>query len=128
MTNEELENTSEIRGYTDLLVWQRAMELAEEVYRLAAMLPDIERYGLAPQIRKATISIPSNIAEGHSRQTTGHYRHHLQIARGSTAEVQTQLQLMVRLHQIPQSNIAKAMSLSEECMRMLATLINRLRQ
>lgn len=73
------------------------MELAEAVYRAAAALPDTERFGLANQLRRAAVSIPSNIAEGHARQARADYLRLLRIARGSVAEVSTQLELAERI-------------------------------
>ncbi|HET9917630.1 MAG TPA: four helix bundle protein, partial [Candidatus Binatia bacterium] len=72
-----------VAGYQDLLVWQRSMDLVERVYRLTASFPRSEQWGLTAQMRRAVISVPSNIAEGYGRQATGEYRHHLSIGRGS---------------------------------------------
>jgi four helix bundle protein len=116
-----------MKGFQELVVWQRAMELCEEIYRVAAKLPEQERFGLVQQVRRAAVSVPSNIAEGHSRQSTGDYRHHLQMARGSAAEIQTQLILAQRMAMIPPGTATKAMNLADECMKMLATLISKLR-
>ena len=80
-----------IRHYRDLEVWQRAMDLVEQVYRIAKTLPAEERYGLTSQIQRAAVSIPANVAEGHGRTHRGDYLHHLSIARGSLAELETQL-------------------------------------
>ena len=71
-----------IRHYRDLEVWQKAMDLVEQVYRLAKALPPEERYGLTSQIQRAAVSIPANIAEGHGRLHRGDYVHHLSMARG----------------------------------------------
>ena len=78
--------------FRELKVWQHAMDLAEEVYRFTATLPAEEKFGLVSQIRRAAVSVPSNIAEGNSRATRGEYLQFLGIARGSLAELQTQLQ------------------------------------
>jgi len=117
-----------VRGFRDLVVWQRGIELAEEVYQVTRRLPREEMFGLTQQLRRAAVSVPSNIAEGHSRQSTGDYRHHLQMARGSAAEIQTQLLLAERLDLLPPGTNTKAMDLAEECTRMLATLIKKLRK
>ena len=81
----------------DLTVWQRAMELAEAVYELTKLFPTEELYGLTSQLRRASVSIASNIAEGRGRSSDGEFRYFLNIAQGSTYEVQTQLLLARRL-------------------------------
>lgn len=84
-------------SFRDLLVWQRGMEIVEAVYRLSAEFPKTETYGLTSQVRRAAVSIPSNLAEGHTRATTKEYLQHVAVAQGSLAEVETQLELAVRL-------------------------------
>ncbi|MEX2185356.1 MAG: four helix bundle protein [Pirellulales bacterium] len=85
-----------IRSFRDLEVWQRAMDLASEVYSLSASFPKAEQYGLTSQIRRSAVSVPSNIAEGHSRKSTREFLNFLSIALGSVAEVQTQTELAHR--------------------------------
>jgi four helix bundle protein len=85
------------KNYRDLIVWQKAMALAREVYSLTGQLPKNEAYGLAVQIRRAAVSIPSNIAEGHGRLTDSQFRHFLGNARGSLCEMQTQIELAIDL-------------------------------
>jgi four helix bundle protein len=82
-----------MRSYEDLLVWQKAMSLAKEVYLLQKRLPKEETYGLGDQIRRAVVSVPSNIAEGFGRGSDSEFKRFLAIARGSLFEVKTQLQL-----------------------------------
>jgi four helix bundle protein len=89
--------TETVRNYKELRVWQGAMELVESVYRLSAAFPAEENYGLKAQIRRAAVSIPSNIAEGQSRASTKEFLNHLSIAQASLAEVETQLEISVRL-------------------------------
>ena len=84
------------------------MELVELVYKLAAKLPREEKYGLTSQLQRAAVSIPSNIAEGHARESTREYLRYLLIARGSMAELETQLLLCVRLSFLTESDIAQA--------------------
>lgn len=84
---------TQIRTYRDLIAWQRSMDLAREIYRMTEQLPIAEKYGLVSQIRRAAVSIPSNIAERHARGTTVDYARFLRIARGSFAEMRTQLEL-----------------------------------
>ena len=82
-----------VKRYEDLVVWQKAMQLAKMVYGVQKQLPKAEIYGLGDQIRRAAVSIPSNIAEGFGRDTEKEFRHFLSIARGSLFETKTQLQL-----------------------------------
>ena len=86
-----------VKTFEELIAWQKAMELAEAVYRLQKSLPKEEVYGLGDQIRRAVVSIPSNIAEGFGRDSTKDFQHFLAIARGSLFEVKTQLTLAHRL-------------------------------
>ena len=81
------------KSFRDLRVWQAAMDLVEQVYTLTQMFPKQEMYGLASQMQRAAVSIPSNIAEGHTRAYSKEYLHHLSIARASLAELQTQLEI-----------------------------------
>lgn len=86
-----------IRSYRDLLVWQEAMVLAELTYALSASLPGDERFELSAQMRRAAVSIPSNIAEGYARDSKAAYAQYLKIARGSLRELETQVLLSGRL-------------------------------
>ncbi|HEY3319507.1 MAG TPA: four helix bundle protein [Planctomycetota bacterium] len=86
-----------LQSYRDLLVWQKAMDLVVSIYTLSRSFPNDERFGLTSQIRRASISVPSNIAEGYGRSHRGEYLHHLSIARGSLMEVETDLLAAVRL-------------------------------
>ena len=113
--------------YKDLIVWQKAMDLTTEIYRLTKNLPKDELYGLTNQLRRATVSIPSNIAEGNARTSTGDYVRFLSIARGSTAEVETQLLICVRLEYLTQEDIEPALKLCDETGRMLTSMIKKLR-
>ena len=115
-----------VAGYQDLLVWQRSMDLVERVYRLTASFPRNEQWGLTSQMRRAVISVPSNIAEGYGRQATGEYRHHLSIGRGSLLELETQLLLSKRLKYLQPSDAGSVISEIEQISKMLATLISKL--
>lgn len=86
-----------INSYKDLVVWQKGMDLVESVYNISKKLPVAEQFGLISQLRRAAVSIPSNIAEGYGRQSTGSYKQFLPIARGSLLEVETQVLLCIRL-------------------------------
>jgi len=86
-----------MRGHKELIVWQKAMEMVTEIYRLTRNFPKEEMYGLVSQMRRAAVSIPSNIAEGQGRQSKGEFRQFLGIARGSYAELETQIEIAKNL-------------------------------
>ena len=86
-----------INSFRDLRVWQAGMELVEQVYLLTQTFPKQEMYGLASQIQRAAVSVPSNIAEGHTREHSKEFLHHLSIAQASLAELETQLEIATRL-------------------------------
>ena len=86
-----------VRTFRDLIAWQKGMALAQMVYRASASMPKEERFGLTIQMRRSAISVPSNIAEGHARQHRSDYLRFLKIARGSLAELSTQIELAVSL-------------------------------
>jgi four helix bundle protein len=86
-----------INSFRDLRVWQAGMELVEQVYLLTQTFPKQEMYGLASQIQRAAVSVPSNIAEGHTREHSKEFLHHLSIAQASLAELETQLEIAARL-------------------------------
>ena len=113
--------------YKELIVWQKAMDLTVEVYRLTKTMPKDELYGLTNQLRRTAVSIPSNIAEGNGRASTGDYVRFLIISRGSTAEVETQLLICVRLDYFTQEDIEPALKLCDETGRMLTSMIKKLR-
>jgi four helix bundle protein len=89
--------------HRNLDVWQLAMDLVVKVYGFSNQLPDLERFGLVTQLRRAAISIPSNIAEGAARGSSREFARFLLIARGSLAEIETQLELAERLHHVRKS-------------------------
>jgi four helix bundle protein len=117
-----------VRNYKELLVWQRAMELACEAYALTGRLPKEEMYALGDQIRRSAISVPSNIAEGYGRNSTRDYVRFLSIARGSRYELETQLLLCVRLGYIAESDIERAIQLGTEVAKILNVMITKLSQ
>jgi four helix bundle protein len=116
-----------IRTHRDLLVWQKSMVLVTEIYRKSQRFPVQEQYGLTSQIRRAAISIPSNIAEGFGRQSTGDYLRFLNIAVGSLFEVQTQIEIALNLQFINQSDFEEIFEKSREIDRMLSSLIQKLK-
>lgn len=111
-----------ISNYQDLIVWQKAITLVEEVYRLVRFLPKEELYALSNQMRRSAISIPSNIAEGQQRKSTKEFLNFLSIAKGSSAELQTQLIICERLHYLTKEQIRPCMELLEEVRKMLSKL------
>ena len=108
----------EIRSFRDLLVWQKAMTLVEDVYTLTEEFPRSEQFGLSIQLRRAAVSIPSNIAEGHARRT-GYFLNHLNMAVGSQAELQTQLELACRLRFVERSQVEPLLVAGAEIAKML---------
>ena len=117
---------SEIKNYRDLVIWQKGIALVKEIYLLTQKFPQTEIYGLSNQIRRAAVSIPSNIAEGQSRQHTGEFRQFLHVALGSLAEVDTQLVIAKELTYLPQEEMVTAEQLTVELRKMIHTLIKRL--
>ncbi len=111
------------RSFRDLQVWQKAIELSLAVYALTAVFPHDELFGLTSQLRRASVSVPSNIAEGADRGTTGEFRQFLGIAKGSNAELQTQLIIARSLHFGEPTNLDRCESLSAEVTRMLLGLL-----
>ena len=112
--------------FKELLVWQKSMDLVEMVYGLVRLLPPEERYELSSQIRRAAVSIPSNIAEGEGRKSNREFLRFLSIARGSRAELETQLLLAQRLGYLSKEQIAPAITLCNEIGRMLFALMENL--
>ena len=108
-----------VKSYRDLLVWQRAMELVEVVYEVTAKLPARESFGLTSQLQRAAVSVPSNIAEGHARESTREYLRFLRTSRGSLAELETQLLLCERLKLLSADDIAQSISISDELGKMI---------
>jgi four helix bundle protein len=117
-----------ITSYRDLFVWTRAMDLVEACYKLTKELPQSEIYGLSSQIRRAAVSIPANIAEGHGRRNLGEYLQHLSIANGSLKELETHLLIADLLRYFAVNEIAPALDTCAEIGRMLSGLIQKLRQ
>jgi four helix bundle protein len=118
--------TSAVRSYRDLIVWQKAMELTKSIYRLAGNFPTYERYGLADQMRRSAVSIPSNIAEGQARQHTAEFRHFLFISLGSLAELETQALIAHDVGYLSIEALSDLEALFSEIRRMLHGLIRQL--
>ncbi len=111
-----------VRQYQDLIAWQRAMDLVEAAYRCTASLPPDEKYGLTQQIRRAAVSVASNIAEGQGRGRSPDFARFLRIANGSRQEVETQIILAGRLQMIRTDVIEQLLQLSAEVGRLIAGL------
>lgn len=111
-------------GFRDLKVWQVSLCLAEEVYRLSAQFPKHETYGLVSQMQRAAVSVPSNIAEGQARNSSKEFYHFLGIARGSLAELETQLVLAQRLGYLGGEQASPVLEMAEEVGKMLKGLQN----
>jgi len=109
--------------HKDLIVWQKSRKLVRTIYTLSRNFPREEIFGLTNQIRRAAISIPSNIAEGYNRHSDKEFTHFLKIAKESAGEVDTQLILSVDLEYLQESEIQEALALNQEILRMLGTLI-----
>ncbi|MGH9969111.1 MAG: four helix bundle protein [Pyrinomonadaceae bacterium] len=117
-----------MKSFRELRVWQAAMDLVEKVYRLTRRFPKEETYGLVGQIQRAAVSIPSNIAEGHTREHLKEYLHHLSIAQGSLAELETQLEIATRLKYLLPKQLREILSEGNALGRQLYALRNSLRK
>ena len=109
-----------LRSFEDLIVWQQSMLLAREIYKLVQVLPVEERYALSDQMRRAAVSIPSNIAEGQARNTSKEFIQFLHIAKGSNAELITQLLLCVDFGYLTEEQIHYARQLSYKVAQLLS--------
>jgi four helix bundle protein len=118
---------SRVQSFRDLLVWQKSMELTVAVYRITQSFPREEGFGLTSQLRRSSISIPSNIAEGQGRLNTREFRQFLGVARGSNCELQTQLEIARRLGLGDAQLLKDAESLSHEIGKMIFTILGKLR-
>ncbi len=116
-----------ITNYRDLKVWQLAIDLVEAVYRLTEDFPRNELYALTQQIQRAAVSVPSNIAEGHARASSKEFLHHISIALGSLAELETQLTVAARLRYLESSTLEPIFGKTEEVGKMLHGLQKTLR-
>ena len=119
-------NTNTTRSYKDLVVWQKGIQLAKLVYGLTQAFPSEEKFGMVAQMRRAAVSIPSNIAEGQARHTTGEFIQFISHAEGSLAELDTQLILSMELKFCRESAAKPAFRLLSEIRRMLNALRRKL--
>jgi four helix bundle protein len=109
-------------SYKDLIAWQKGILLVKHKYKLTSIFPGEEKFGLISQLRRAAVSVPSNIAEGQARRTTGDFIHFISNAEGSVAEVETQLIIAVELSFCSQAQAETCFSVNDELHRMLNAL------
>jgi four helix bundle protein len=108
--------------YRELVAWQRAMDLVTAVYRISALFPREELYGLTAQVRRAAVSVAANIAEGQGRGAGNEFAHYLRIARGSVQEVETQLLVAERLGYVSETLLKEALAVADEVSRLITGL------
>jgi four helix bundle protein len=118
----ESRESSKVKSYRDLLVWQKSMDFAMQVYDIAKTFPKEELYGMTSQMKRSALSIPSNIAEGSSRRTTGEFLRYINIATGSLAEIETQIIFAARRKFIAQIKEEILLKDADEISRMLQGL------
>ena len=118
--------SGEIRSYRDLLIWQKGMALAKQIYAMTRAFPGDERYGLTAQMRRAVVSVPSNIAEGQARHGRRGFVQFLSHAEGSLAELDTQLTLAVELGYCHPSDAGESLATVTELQKMMASLRGKL--
>lgn len=119
--------SAQIKSFRDLVVWQKSMNLVERVYSITKQFPADERYALTSQLKRASVSVPSNIAEGYGRNSTADYIRFLKISLGSLYELDTQLELAIRLKLAHDEETKDALELCVEIEKMLVALISKLR-
>jgi four helix bundle protein len=113
-----------VQSYRDLIAWNKAMELVTEIYRVTHNFPKEELFGLMSQLRRAAVSIPSNIAEGKGRLSKGEFRQFLGNARGSLAEVETQILIAQNLSYLDEPEINRLLAMVEEVGKVLNGLLS----
>lgn len=119
-------SSSGIRGYRDLIIWQRAMSIAEQTYVLTGSFPKDEIFGLTSQARRAAVSIPANIAEGYGRGSRPSYANFVRIAQGSLKELETHLLLAQRVGYLSEDAMEAVLGDADELGRMMRVLLNKL--
>ena len=115
-------------SYRDLLAWQKAMELITQIYRVSQKFPSEELYGMVSQMRRAAVSIPSNIAEGQGRLTKGEFIQFLGIARGSLLELETQILVAQNLHYLDEPTLKNLLGLTSEVGRLVNGLLGAIKK
>jgi four helix bundle protein len=114
-----MDRNEKSKGYQDLVVWQRAMDLVVRCYEMTSAFPRGEQFGLTSQLQRAAVSVPANIAEGAARHHTNEFLHHLSFAYGSLAEVETHLHIARRLGYLEDSDVESTLMQTQEIGRML---------
>jgi four helix bundle protein len=117
--NRPVKTNGRVQSYRDLLVWQKSMALAKVIYKLTAAFPPEEKFGLVSQMRRAAVSVPSNIAEGQARNTSGEFVQFISHAEGSLAELDAQLALAVDFGFLASAKVESSFNSIEELRRML---------
>ncbi len=117
----------QIKSYKELIVWQKSIQLVKDIFIITAKFPKSELYGIISQIRRAAISIPSNIAEGNGRNSRKEYSHSLSIAFGSALELETQLIIAKELKFVRDDEFIKIEQLLDEILRMLNSMREKMR-
>jgi four helix bundle protein len=115
-------------SYRDLIAWRKAMQLVTEIYEVTRAFPRDELYGLTNQLRRAAVSIPSNIAEGQARYSPKEFRHSLSLSRGSLVEVETQLMIAQNLEYLPEKKSQSLLSEAAELGRILNGLVKSIKE
>jgi four helix bundle protein len=115
-----------VTSYRELIVWQKAMDLVEAIYKVTRTFPNDEMYGLTSQLRRAAVSVPSNIAEGQGRASTREFLYHLSVAHGSVCEVETHVLIAERLTYLDEQAVHRLMNLASEVGRLINGLTNSL--
>ena len=123
---QKMEN--KVKSYKDLIVWQKSMDLVIEIYKLVKKLPKEETYSLSDQMRRAVVSIPTNIAEGYTRKSTNEYLNFLSIANGSRTELETQLLICERINYLSEADTEKAFVLIDEIGAIIYHIMTKLRK
>ena len=118
---------SRIESFRELEIWKLGMEIAQRTYRLTFQLPKEEQYGLIAQMRRASISLPANIAEGFRRRYNREYRQFLHVSLGSSAELETYLELAKKLYTLDEQALLELLTLLDRFQRMTNTLIGKLK-
>jgi four helix bundle protein len=117
-----------IRSFKDLIVWQRGIQLVVATYETSRLLPDWERFDLASQMRRAAVSVPSNIAEGHERRSRREYARYLSMSSGSLAELETQLTIAEVVGHVEPQQLTRVRGYAEEVSRMIWAIERGLRK
>lgn len=116
-----------INSYRDLLIWQKSMTLVTEIYKITSSFPKEEIYGITSQIRRSSVSVPSNITEGYGRNSTGDYKRFLHISLGSLYELQTQIEICFRLKYLNNESFSILKVQTNELERMMNSLISKIK-